>query len=81
MPGDYQAAEKRTIGFGISFVSGIVLLLGSLIGVILSGKLIKLIVTAQASSLLDLKDTFSERISFTTRNLQRLDFRCWNEYQ
>jgi len=34
--GYYQAAEKRTIGFGISFVSGIVLLLGSLIGVILS---------------------------------------------
>lgn len=34
--GYYQAAEKRTIGFGISFISGLVLLLGSLYGIILS---------------------------------------------
>lgn len=34
--GYYQAAEKRTIGFGISSISGIVLLLGSLWGIILS---------------------------------------------
>ena len=34
--GYYQAAEKRNIGFGISFISGIVLLLGSLCGIILS---------------------------------------------
>ncbi len=34
--GYYQAAEKRTIGFGISFISGIVLLLGSLFGIIVS---------------------------------------------
>jgi len=34
--GYYQAAEKRTIGFGISSISGMVLLLGSLFGIILS---------------------------------------------
>jgi glutathione S-transferase len=34
--GYYQAAEKRTIGFGISSLSGIVLLLGSLVGITLS---------------------------------------------
>lgn len=34
--GYYQAAEKRTIGFGISSISGLVLLLGSLCGIILS---------------------------------------------
>ena len=34
--GYYQAAEKRMIGFGISSLSGIVLLLGSLVGIILS---------------------------------------------
>ena len=34
--GYYQAAEKRTIGFGISSISGIVLLLGSLYGIVLS---------------------------------------------
>jgi uncharacterized membrane protein YecN with MAPEG domain len=34
--GYYQAAEKRMIGFGISSVSSTVLLLGSLIGIILS---------------------------------------------
>jgi glutathione S-transferase len=34
--GYYQAAEKRTIGFGISSLSGVVLLLGSLVGIILS---------------------------------------------
>jgi glutathione S-transferase len=34
--GYYQAAEKRLIGFGISSLSGIVLLLGSLVGIILS---------------------------------------------
>ncbi|MDP5339698.1 MAG: MAPEG family protein [Nodularia sp. (in: cyanobacteria)] len=34
--GYYQAAEKRMIGFGISSLSSIVLLLGSLIGIILS---------------------------------------------
>ncbi|YAF98738.1 MAG: MAPEG family protein [Nodularia sp. CChRGM 3473] len=34
--GYYQAAEKRMIGFGISSVSSMVLLLGSLIGIILS---------------------------------------------
>lgn len=34
--GYYQAAKKRVIGFGISFISSIVLLLGSLVGIILS---------------------------------------------
>ncbi|MCC5637524.1 MAPEG family protein [Nostoc sp. CHAB 5844] len=34
--GYYQAAEKRMIGFGISIISGSVLLLGSLIGIILT---------------------------------------------
>lgn len=34
--GYYQAAEKRTIGFAISLISGIVLLLGSLCGIIVS---------------------------------------------
>ncbi|WP_334311376.1 MAPEG family protein [Nodularia sphaerocarpa] len=34
--GYYQAAEKRMIGFGISSLSGIVLLLGSLLGIIRS---------------------------------------------
>lgn len=34
--GYYQAAEKRTIGFGISSISGLVLFLGSLVGIILS---------------------------------------------
>jgi uncharacterized membrane protein YecN with MAPEG domain len=34
--GYYQAAEKRTIGFGISSISGLVLLLGSLWGIILT---------------------------------------------
>lgn len=34
--GYYQAPEKRSIGFGISVVSGIVLLLGSLVGIVLS---------------------------------------------
>ena len=34
--GYYQAAEKRTIRFGISSISSIVLLLGSLYGIILS---------------------------------------------
>jgi glutathione S-transferase len=34
--GYYQAAEKRLIGFGISSLSGILLLLGSLVGIILS---------------------------------------------
>jgi glutathione S-transferase len=34
--GYYQAAEKRAIGFAISSLSGMVLLLGSLIGIILS---------------------------------------------
>ncbi len=34
--GYYQAAEKRTIGFGISVVSATVLLLGSLVGIVLS---------------------------------------------
>ncbi|MBE9005118.1 MAPEG family protein [Fortiea sp. LEGE XX443] len=33
--GYYQAAEKRMIGFGISAMSGTVLLLGSLVGIIL----------------------------------------------
>ncbi len=33
--GYYQAASKRTIGFGISSISSMVLLLGSLIGIIL----------------------------------------------
>jgi glutathione S-transferase len=33
--GYYQAAEKRTIGFGISVTSASVLLLGSLVGIIL----------------------------------------------
>ncbi|NES84461.1 MAG: MAPEG family protein [Moorea sp. SIO2B7] len=34
--GYYQAAEKRKVGFGISSLSSMVLLFGSLIGVILS---------------------------------------------
>ena len=34
--GYYQAAEKRSIGFAISVNSAVVLLLGSLIGIILS---------------------------------------------
>jgi uncharacterized membrane protein YecN with MAPEG domain len=34
--GYYQAAEKRGFGFAISSLSGMVLLLGSLIGIILS---------------------------------------------
>ncbi|MGK7877185.1 MAG: MAPEG family protein [Xenococcaceae cyanobacterium] len=34
--GYYQAAQKRTLGFGISSISSIVLLVGSLIGIILS---------------------------------------------
>ncbi len=34
--GYYEAAEKRMIGFGISSFSSIVLLLGSLVGIILS---------------------------------------------
>lgn len=34
--GYYQAAEKRVIGFGISSLSGVVLLLGSFVGIILS---------------------------------------------
>ncbi|MFS0516504.1 MAPEG family protein [Nostoc sp. UIC 10607] len=34
--GYYQAAEKRMLGFGISSLSGMVLLLGSLVGIILS---------------------------------------------
>lgn len=34
--GYYQAAEKRMIGFGISSFSSMVLLLGSLLGIILS---------------------------------------------
>ena len=34
--GYYQAAEKRLLGFGISSLSSIVLLAGSLIGIILS---------------------------------------------
>ena len=34
--GYYQAAKKRIIGFGISFISSVVLILGSLIGIILS---------------------------------------------
>ena len=34
--GYYQAAEKRTIGFGISVISAVVLLLGSLVGIVLS---------------------------------------------
>ncbi|MBE9206649.1 MAPEG family protein [Nostoc sp. LEGE 06077] len=34
--GYYQAAEKRMIGFGITTISGTVLLLGSLIGIILT---------------------------------------------
>jgi uncharacterized membrane protein YecN with MAPEG domain len=34
--GYYQAAEKRMIGFVISSTTGIVLLLGSLFGIILS---------------------------------------------
>jgi uncharacterized membrane protein YecN with MAPEG domain len=34
--GYYQAAEKRGIGFAISSLSGMVLLLGSLVGIILS---------------------------------------------
>ncbi|BAZ48533.1 MAPEG family protein [Nostoc sp. NIES-4103] len=33
--GYYQAAKKRVIGFAISFISTLVLLLGSLIGIIL----------------------------------------------
>ncbi|MBD1835475.1 MAPEG family protein [Cyanobacteria bacterium FACHB-472] len=34
--GYYQAPEKRTIGFGINLISSIVLLLGSLVGIILN---------------------------------------------
>lgn len=34
--GYYQAAKKRAIGFGISLISSLVLLLGSLYGIILS---------------------------------------------
>ncbi len=34
--GYYQAAEKRVIGFGINSLSGVVLLLGSLVGIVLS---------------------------------------------
>ncbi|MBD2356016.1 MAPEG family protein [Tolypothrix sp. FACHB-123] len=34
--GYYQAAEKRMVGFGISSLSGMVLLVGSLVGIILS---------------------------------------------
>lgn len=34
--GYYQAAEKRLVGFGISSLSGMVLLVGSLVGIILS---------------------------------------------
>ena len=34
--GYYQAAEKRAIGFAISSLSGVVLLVGSLVGIILS---------------------------------------------
>src|SRR5688500_8890105 len=34
--GYYQAAKKRVIGFGISLISSIVLLLGSFVGIILS---------------------------------------------
>jgi len=34
--GYYQAAEKRMIGFGISAISGMLLLLGSLIGIIMT---------------------------------------------
>ncbi|WP_414544576.1 MAPEG family protein [Nostoc sp. CCY0012] len=34
--GYYQAAEKRAIGFAISSISSMVLLLGSLVGIILS---------------------------------------------
>ncbi|MBU7585872.1 MAG: MAPEG family protein [Nostoc sp. TH1S01] len=34
--GYYQAAEKRMIGFGITTISGTVLLLGSLIGIIIA---------------------------------------------
>ncbi|MBD1932784.1 MULTISPECIES: MAPEG family protein [Cyanophyceae] len=33
--GYYQAPEKRAIGFGINLISSIVLLLGSLVGIIL----------------------------------------------
>jgi glutathione S-transferase len=34
--GYYQAAEKRTFGFGISSLSGIILLLGAIVGIGLS---------------------------------------------
>jgi glutathione S-transferase len=34
--GYYQAAEKRTIGFGISSLSSMILLLGSLVGISLA---------------------------------------------
>jgi|GEM_PF-6301587 len=34
--GYYQADEKRAIGFGINSLSGAVLLLGSLVGIVLS---------------------------------------------
>ncbi len=34
--GYYQAAEKRTVGFGISSISSMVLLVGSLVGIIWS---------------------------------------------
>jgi glutathione S-transferase len=32
--GYYQAAEKRTLGFGISTLAGLILLLGSLVGIL-----------------------------------------------
>ena len=35
--GYYQAPEKRTLGFGVSSISAIVLLIGALVGIILSG--------------------------------------------
>jgi len=34
--GYYQAAEKRAVGFGIGSISGLVLLLGAFVGIILS---------------------------------------------
>ena len=49
--GYYQAAEKRTIGFGISSISGIVLLLGSLLGIILS------LVRPRSLTIMDLAST------------------------
>ncbi len=35
--GYYEAAEKRTLGFAISTLSSMILLLGGLVGIILSG--------------------------------------------